>query len=184
MSQSSNYLLLGTVGGKKKTKPHVKLEVESTLLPSSPDGVKDVMATTNSVVLSWLLQLVSHVSMGSRDTKLRRCQKIYPTTDATTIKKAVLARLAREEGDVFDRGMELHHRTVFSFYGEALTDGWKPQEITTEWLAKQSRDWLGARCFKLSVQLPTYSVLQKAIAPVPSMYWMGRRPATLVALLQ
>eukprot|EP01052_Picozoa_sp_SAG31_P017891 SAG31_NODE_1244_length_9137_cov_36.820978_1_plen_607_part_00 len=63
---------------------------------------------------------------------------------ATSIKKAVLARLAREEGDAFDRGMELHRRTVFSFYGEALTDGWRPQEITTDWLAKKSKDWLGS----------------------------------------
>eukprot|EP01052_Picozoa_sp_SAG31_P055798 SAG31_NODE_15616_length_746_cov_1.530139_1_plen_94_part_01 len=67
----------GTVGGKKKTKPHVKLVVESTLLPSSPDGVKDVLAAANSAALSRLLQLVSHVSTRSRDTKLRRCQKIY-----------------------------------------------------------------------------------------------------------
>ena len=38
-------------------------------------------------------------------------------------RKAVLDRLARDEGDVFKQGMELHRRTMFEAYGDALSNG-------------------------------------------------------------
>ena len=58
-------------------------------------------------------------------------------------RKAVLDRLARDEGDVFKQGMELHRRTMFEAYGDALSNGWMPQDITPEWLASETKHWLG-----------------------------------------
>ena len=78
--------------------------------------------------------------MASSADVQRSSQKKAAAADRA--RTAVLDRLARDEGDVFRQGMETHRRTMFTAYGQAMADGWLPQEITPDWLATETERWL------------------------------------------